>query len=170
VTKLQPVPGPRYAGNLPRKPRLPSLSPCTGSRLPGLTRQGGKHTLQRPKTTTRRRRRSLFVFSGSKIMILSQTVIEGPRAPAVKLTARHSMTRVCCPVSVVGLTPARGVSGASFPSRGPANTHPSVPDLPSPLHSTSPGAQSTPPSPNPLPAAPHSARVVCQAIANPPKH
>ena len=32
-----------------RKPRLPSLSPCTGSRLPGLTRQGGKHTLQRPK-------------------------------------------------------------------------------------------------------------------------
>ena len=43
------VPGPRYAGNLSRKPRLPSLSPCTGSRLPGLTRQGGKHTLQRPK-------------------------------------------------------------------------------------------------------------------------
>ena len=27
----------------------PSLSPCTGSRLPGLTRQGGKRTLQRPK-------------------------------------------------------------------------------------------------------------------------
>jgi hypothetical protein len=29
----------------------PSLSPsgCTGSRLPGLTRQGGTHTLQRPK-------------------------------------------------------------------------------------------------------------------------
>jgi len=27
-----------------------TLSPCTGSRLPGgLTRQGGKHTLQRPK-------------------------------------------------------------------------------------------------------------------------
>ena len=28
-----------------------ALSPCTarGSRLPGLTRQGGKHTLQRPK-------------------------------------------------------------------------------------------------------------------------
>ena len=40
-----------------------SLS-CTGSRLPGLTRQGGKHTLQRPKTTTTRRRRSLFVFTG----------------------------------------------------------------------------------------------------------
>ena len=29
--------------------------------------------------------------------------------------------------------------------RHPANTHPSVPDLPSPLHSTSPGAHSTPP-------------------------
>ena len=26
-----------------------SLSPCTGSRLPGLTSQGGKRTLQRPK-------------------------------------------------------------------------------------------------------------------------
>ena len=47
---FNPVPGPRYAGNLSRKPRLPSLSPCTGSRLPGLTRQEGKHTLQRPKT------------------------------------------------------------------------------------------------------------------------
>ena len=34
--------------DLSRQPRLPSLSPCTGSRLPGLTRQGGKHTLQRP--------------------------------------------------------------------------------------------------------------------------
>ena len=42
----------RHAGNLSRQPRLPSLSPCTGSRLPGLTRQGGKHTLQRPKTVT----------------------------------------------------------------------------------------------------------------------
>jgi len=40
---------PRHAGNLSRKPRLPSVSPCTGSRLPGLTRQGGKRTLQRPK-------------------------------------------------------------------------------------------------------------------------
>ena len=49
-------PGPRYAGNLSRQPRLPSLSPCTGSRpgLPGLTRQGGKHTLQRPKAAPRR--------------------------------------------------------------------------------------------------------------------
>ena len=47
-------PGPRHAGNLSRQPRLPSLSPCTGSRLPGLTRQGGKRTLQRPKTRRRR--------------------------------------------------------------------------------------------------------------------
>ena len=44
-----PVPGPRHAGNLSRQPRLPSHSPCTGNRLPGLTRQGGKRTLQRPK-------------------------------------------------------------------------------------------------------------------------
>ena len=36
--KASTVPGPRYAGNLSRQPRLPSLSPCTGSRLPGLTR------------------------------------------------------------------------------------------------------------------------------------
>ena len=37
MTKLQPGPGrPRYAGNLSRKPRLPSLCPCTGSRLPGV--------------------------------------------------------------------------------------------------------------------------------------
>ena len=28
------------------------MIPCTGCRLPGLTRQGGKHTLQRPKTST----------------------------------------------------------------------------------------------------------------------
>ena len=50
ITVTRTVPGPRHAGNLSRKPRLPSLSPCTGSRLPGLTRQGGKRTLQRPKT------------------------------------------------------------------------------------------------------------------------
>ena len=31
----------------------------TGSRLPGLTRQGGKHTLQRPKTFAAR---AIFVF------------------------------------------------------------------------------------------------------------
>ena len=30
VTKAT-IPGPRYAGNLSRQPRLPSLSPCTGS-------------------------------------------------------------------------------------------------------------------------------------------
>jgi len=44
-----PVRGAPLRGNLSRQPRLPSLSPCTGSRLPGLTRRGGKHTLQRPK-------------------------------------------------------------------------------------------------------------------------
>ena len=38
MTKFQPGPGPRYAGNLSRQPRLPSLSPCTGSRLPGFIR------------------------------------------------------------------------------------------------------------------------------------
>ena len=32
-----------------------------------------------------------------------------------------------------------------FNHRHSANTHPSVPDLPSPLHSTSPGAHSIPP-------------------------
>ena len=48
------IPRSLIAGNLSRQPRLPSLSPCTGSRLPGLTRQGGKHTLQRPKTTVTR--------------------------------------------------------------------------------------------------------------------
>ena len=39
-----------YRGTQGRQPRLPSLSPCTGSRggLPGLTSQGGKRTLQRP--------------------------------------------------------------------------------------------------------------------------
>ena len=41
--------GPRYAGNLSRKPRLSSLSTYTSSRLSGLTRTGGKYTLQRPK-------------------------------------------------------------------------------------------------------------------------
>ena len=38
----------------PKDPReLPSLSPCTGSRLPGLTRQGGKHTLRRERERKR---------------------------------------------------------------------------------------------------------------------
>ena len=35
---------------------------CTGSRLPGLTRQGGKHTLQRPKTRTSSLRLSPLIF------------------------------------------------------------------------------------------------------------
>ena len=50
---LDSGPGAPQPGNLSRKPRLPSLSPCTGSRLPGLTRQGGLHTLQRPKDRAR---------------------------------------------------------------------------------------------------------------------
>ena len=43
------VPGPRFAGDLPRQPSLPSLSTYTSSRLSGLTRSGATQTLQRSK-------------------------------------------------------------------------------------------------------------------------
>ena len=47
-----------YVITLPSRLRLV----CTGSRLPGLTRQGGKHTLQRPKTRTSSLRLSPLIF------------------------------------------------------------------------------------------------------------
>ena len=73
-----------------------SLSPYTSSRLSGLTRPGATQTLQRSKVHAhqegQRRRRSLFVFMDA---------VEGPRAPAGKLTAHHSSleSEGCFPVS-----------------------------------------------------------------------
>ena len=56
-----------------------------------------------PRRRRRRRRRSLFVFSGyyeeeeeeRRSLFVFIDTVEGPRAPAVKLTAHHSsLTRV----------------------------------------------------------------------------
>jgi len=49
-------------------PATPSL-PCTGSRLPGLTRQGGKHTLQRPKDTMEREKETMGGKAATAVVV-----------------------------------------------------------------------------------------------------
>ena len=127
-----PVPRVTCQGN----PRLPSLSPYTGSRLPGLTRQGGKHTLQRPKTSRahwqllhRERERESFIRNN-----LHNGVVSGAARGQALLGPMWA-----------GLNIYRPGSCSNSKQQHRSDT--------------------TPPSPNPLPAAPHSARVVCRAIA-----